>query len=604
MTLPRLGSAVRGRWGAIGLVALTHLCFGGTAKAQSIRSFEPGAILERDAEGRRREAEDRRLRRQRLESGPLVEEERPAPRAEAGEAEVRFTVRRIDVDESAILRPEEVRALIDPLVGRSVTLGELQDLTARINDLYRQKGFVTAKAILPPQRIREGVVHIQLIEARIGEIGYRGNLHTREAYLRQRQMFRPGELVDVNRAQEALRRFNRVEDVKLRLVLRPGTAPGTTDYVIEVYEPTQYAVDVYSDDFGQKSTGRWRGGATVSTPSLSGWRDALDVGGYGTAGISAAYANYSLPVTSWRTRLNISGDYTHVESVEGPAAAFELGGESYHIGLAAIQPVWVRPDFVVRLLAEGHARRSHLAAGVDVPPQSGIDLSVLDNETDVRTAAVGVTGELNDEYGVTILTHRVGRVFDLGEQRFDETRADYGRSRPNFYKYQGSLLRQHSIASWLWLTLRAEGQSAWQREIVAAEQLQAGGNYTVRGYPEGFALGDDGYLTSAQLNAVIPALTSESAGSALGVSLFVDHAGLYSETVSSTATMSGGMPIRRVESHSTYLTSVGVGFTLGWRGWLAWRLDVGVPLAERDSVHGAELHFALHVTPPVERLVN
>ena len=58
--------------------------------------------------------------------------------------------------------------LTDSVIGKNVTFKELQDLIENFNYLYATKGYVTARAFLPPQTIENGVVKINLVEGTVG----------------------------------------------------------------------------------------------------------------------------------------------------------------------------------------------------------------------------------------------------------------------------------------------------------------------------------------------------------------------------------------------------------------------------------------------------
>ena len=58
-------------------------------------------------------------------------------------------VNSIEVSPSEILTKEEINNIIQPLVGKNVFINDLQKAIDDINNLYAQKGFVTARAFLP-----------------------------------------------------------------------------------------------------------------------------------------------------------------------------------------------------------------------------------------------------------------------------------------------------------------------------------------------------------------------------------------------------------------------------------------------------------------------
>lgn len=67
--------------------------------------------------------------------------------------------------------------------GREMTLGELQQMAARIAAFYHDKGYFVAQAYLPAQEIQQGAVTIAVVEGRYGDISLRNqsNLSDRQA---------------------------------------------------------------------------------------------------------------------------------------------------------------------------------------------------------------------------------------------------------------------------------------------------------------------------------------------------------------------------------------------------------------------------------------
>ncbi len=132
---------------------------------------------------RRIDEEERRRQLEQLErreiTDPVRREAAPPPPAArpAGEA-VRFMVREIRFTESAILPAEKLAELARPYTGRELALAELRDLTTRIDEAYRERRVVTARAVIPPQDVSDGIVDIRLVEGRVGGIAVEGNAST------------------------------------------------------------------------------------------------------------------------------------------------------------------------------------------------------------------------------------------------------------------------------------------------------------------------------------------------------------------------------------------------------------------------------------------
>ncbi|HBG00804.1 MAG TPA: ShlB/FhaC/HecB family hemolysin secretion/activation protein, partial [Firmicutes bacterium] len=135
-----------------------------------------------------------------------------------------------------ILSPEEIQGITGPLEGRELDVSQLMKAVKALDALYGSKGYLTAKALLPPQDVEGGVVYIQLVEGRLGQLFFSGNKHTADRYLQDRISLKPGDLIRLSTLEEDILYFNQTNDVTLHGELSPGEEFGTTDITVLVEE--------------------------------------------------------------------------------------------------------------------------------------------------------------------------------------------------------------------------------------------------------------------------------------------------------------------------------------------------------------------------------
>src|SRR5690606_34099592 len=98
----------------------------------------------------------------------------------------------------------------------------IASLVRDVNDLYAEKGIITASAILPQQELADGILLVQLVEGRVGAVGLLGERRTRdEVILRKVQLTRGDGVVDVPAAADDIARFNATHRAQLRMLLQP-----------------------------------------------------------------------------------------------------------------------------------------------------------------------------------------------------------------------------------------------------------------------------------------------------------------------------------------------------------------------------------------------
>ena len=122
-----------------------------------------------------------------------------------------FYLKNIEVDESYILSNDEIKAIIEPLVGRVVQLQEIKDAIDKINTLYAEKNYITARAYLEDQVVDEGTVRISLLEGRVGYVKINGNKCTTNGYIMRRlDNMEMGNLLELRKLEQDVIQFNHV----------------------------------------------------------------------------------------------------------------------------------------------------------------------------------------------------------------------------------------------------------------------------------------------------------------------------------------------------------------------------------------------------------
>jgi hemolysin activation/secretion protein len=181
-----------------------------------------------------------------------VEPEKSLPESEGP----RIRVNKIQITPpSEILSEKEIQDIVHPFEEKEASIKDLYGIVGTINALYKKKGAIAAKAVLPPQKVENGIVQIQLVEARVGGVTVENNQSTRENYIKDGVNISVGDLVQLSDLEENIFFFNSVNDIELRATLKPGSKFGTTDYILKVKEPPKYQFAIFTDNAGRKDVG-------------------------------------------------------------------------------------------------------------------------------------------------------------------------------------------------------------------------------------------------------------------------------------------------------------------------------------------------------------
>ncbi|MDJ0740150.1 MAG: ShlB/FhaC/HecB family hemolysin secretion/activation protein [Gammaproteobacteria bacterium] len=544
-----------------GLLLLTLLPGG----ALALEPADAGSVLERSRDMREFLEDQRRLRAvPQPPADAQIDDQTDSATDTPAAGDARFVLQQVMFSRSDVLAADELRDVAGRYVGREVRVSDLFALLDDVNALYRARQIIAAKAVLPPQKIEQGTVRIRLVEGRVGRLLLDGNDTTNDAFITAGlPTLQAGELVYLDELESDLFYFNSVNDIELRATLKPGEAFATTDYVLRVVEPPAHEVTVFTDNAGRDDVGLYRIGAAFANRSLSGRRDVFKFGGHVAEGTKAVYTSYSVPLNSRGTRLGLNADYSEIEIIDGPLEPLDVSGDSVNAGVFVTHPLQVLRSGVTN----GYVGYSFKESTTDFD-----DVTLL--KTFVRTLTAGV-----DIQRSSIDQSWFGRFYVTGAPN------SWGNTQ-SFIRWNGEYSRIRVLPS-NWVVLyRARAQVSAAELLPSSEQFQIGGMSTVRGYPEGLLIGDEGYFISAE--ATFPLSEADAVDPSanpftqrLRGILFVDHGAAFPFKGNNEGINS-----------DDFLTSIGGGIAVNLGRRTQGRLVFGVPLDKRDDDEdGVTLHF-------------
>lgn len=464
---------------SIGLTLMVGMLAGSPMADAAIAAggMDAGAQMERDRRDMERErvreqiAEDEAARNNKVEQG----EKTSASDEETG---LSFELKRVVCNASEILTQEELDAVTQNYIGRQVTVKDLQEMAEKITDLYRQKGYMTCGAMLPPQRIHEGVVEIRLVEGKTGEVNIKGNRYTKDTYITDRLGLKSGEVANIDKLNRDLRWFHGTNDLQLRVVMKPGSQEGTTDYEIMAFEPQNQSVTLYVDNDGYKSSGRWREGFFYNLRSLSELRDALRGSFIRSQGTKAWTLGYSLPVSKRGMRLDLNYAANKTEVLKGELKPLGVSGKSTSYSLT-----WRVPFEITE-----HSRHE---AGLQYVQQTtetklGRGTSLVVPWVDDRIRRVVPYAAFTHYGDSAVLYHKHSLLW---AQRKD---IDGVKEAAKLYRLNS--FWQKRCKDGQFVQARLDAQLSSNGYIGSADRFFIGGVNTVRGYEEGFIGGDRGLV--------------------------------------------------------------------------------------------------------------
>jgi hemolysin activation/secretion protein len=523
------------------------------SQAAESAAAEPGSIPRRPVENRDYYRLERELQEEQSQEKSNVTDNNAAKQETmAADSTAKILIRKIVTDPSEILSGDEIGQITAKYEELNVGIAELYQMLQAINELYLKKGYFTAKAVLPPQKIEDGVVRIQLVEAHYDRFLLEGNEHTRSAYILKRLLSQSGNLVNIATLERDIFYFNRTNDVQIRAELKPGQGFGLSDCLLTVEEPQNIQTTLFGDNAGSVNTGQYRYGLTWTDNSLFGNRDCLMVNPLWVEGTWAGSLSYSSPVNKFGTRLGFTYSRNQSNVISGPYASLDIVSNETDLGINLSHPFRVKPNFKW----DGFISLYQKDAETDFSGMTLIDYQV-------KTYAAGVAFQNVDSKG-----------FWYSRYDLSQGESDIG---DDFLQLNVSVIRQQKLQNDQVLIGRLVGQATDGRLLPSTEQFSIGGMSTVRGFSNGQLSGDQGYNLSIEYDYPIRALPK------LKGILFIDHGGAFPFKGNNNSV-----------SSADYLTSVGFGANFVYSKRFSGKVVVGVPLNPPEGQESMRIDFLLN----------
>lgn len=141
---------------------------------------------------------------------------------------------------------------------RGVTLGMIETVADTITRYYREKGFILAKAYIPEQKVRDGIVNLTLLLGELGEINAENNRRVSDRLIKsvfKRDMNKP---VTSWRTEESLYLVNDIPGVSAQGFFQPGSQVGDTRLNVNILSESRFTTSFRLDNHGSPRTGENR----------------------------------------------------------------------------------------------------------------------------------------------------------------------------------------------------------------------------------------------------------------------------------------------------------------------------------------------------------
>ncbi|MDQ3563352.1 MAG: ShlB/FhaC/HecB family hemolysin secretion/activation protein [Pseudomonadota bacterium] len=537
--------------------------------------------------------EDRYLRRRMRPTEPLPNDKQPilkrkkAPMLTTPQTGgIRIFVRRVNVTGNTVLDDQQIEALTRRVVNRSVTFAELKNTADAITQLYVEQGYLTSRAALVPQEVRDGIVRIQAVEGQVQDIEVKGARRLRPSYVRSRVALGATSPLNVNRLEEELILLKTDPLLAdLRASLRPGDRLGQSRIVTEITEADPIEIVINIDNFSPPSIGSERTGVLLLHRNLLGLGDEV-YGAYNRTTNGASNNgefSYRIPFNARNGTLQVRAVIDRSDVTEEVAEDLNIRSDSELFEASIRQPLIrsIRDELALSL---GFSRQNGKTFLGDVGFGFGIGPEA-DGTSRTSVLKFGQDYSHRDPSGVLTLRSQLNWGIDVLDATLNNSPVPDGR----FFSWLFDIQRVQRLHEDHLLIAESELQLT-PDSLLPSEQYVIGGGRTVRGYRENARFGDNGFRISIEDRYAV--YRGKNLLPIVQLVPFTDLGVVWN---------AAGNPNDESLPSQRFLATVGLGLLLTPLPGCDLRLDYAVPLIDLndrgDNLQDHGVHFSIYLSP-------
>jgi len=394
----------------------------------------------------------------------------------------------------------ELKALVKPYEGKVISAEELQSIKNIISRYYIDEGFINSGAVIPDQRVSDGIITLAIIEGQLVKVRVRGTDKVQPEYIENRITLDEDEALNIQALQERLQLLHQNPLFKrINAELGPGVQLGEGVLNISVAEEKPYEFHMRFNNHRSPSVGSYRGELEGLHRSITGRGDLL-YARYGlTKGLDDYTFSYHLPLNRYDTTLSFDIDKSDSEIVAQPFNQLNVESEADTYAISLIHPVYRSPNTELKLGVRLEKRSSHtylLGRPFSFSP------GVVNGESDI--SVVRFSQDWLERSRNQVIAARSS--FNFGIDAFNATIHDTGLPDSRFFTWLGQFQWVRRLNVWdldTQLLFRTDMQFA-NEALLPLEKFSIGGASTVRGYRENYITRDNGLVASLEWRIPLP----------------------------------------------------------------------------------------------------
>ena len=471
---------------------------------------------------------------------------------------VRIQVSAWKVTGNSVFDSATLLKVLEPFIGRSLTITELQEPVERLTSFYRERGYLLAQAFLPVQNIDDsGEIWIQILEANWGEIAINNQSNIAESVIaKQIKDLKPGTVIHRDAVELASMYLADLPGINAQMKVRSGRSWGSSDLQIDIQPSEPSAGDFNVDNHGNAYTGRNRFGLYQQFFNPFGQGDSASMHVM-TTGENLASARFSYETLFRSPAFSLGIAASRFEYQLGDSArSLQAGGSAQQAS------AWGQYYFLRRLQAnlKGRLQLDSFAL------RDRIEITDIKSSKRIHALTWELLGD-RQNLGPGQSTNSLAVAWHGGKTVFENEQAALAESTAanmagDYGFWTVKMQREQFLSPRVSWYAALSGQWA-NTNLDASQKFALGGPRSVRSYESGVLNGDTGQLLVFEWRYQSPMPAWWSSDNALQARLFWDYGQVRVNQKPLTA------------SDETLAIS-GVGWALDWQGKNGWRATLSM----------------------------
>ncbi|HXQ53584.1 MAG TPA: POTRA domain-containing protein [Stellaceae bacterium] len=404
--------------------------------------------------------------------------------------EARFVLRGVRFEGNTAIDSATLAGVAAPFLGKTVGTADLEELRRRVTVAYVERGYITSGAVLPDQRVSDGLVLFRIVEGAVTRIDVTGTKALDPDYVRdrlQRGIDRPVNIGEVERQLQLLLQDPNI--ARLNLELLPGVTPGEATLSANAAEAQRFSLGATVANDEPPSIGGVHGEFDGIVRNVIGRGDALGLRLGRTGGLDDGGLLWAVPVTAADTTLSARFDYNQATVLDQAFVPLNVVSTVKTIGIGITQPVYRTVERRLTLGMEIDWRDSQTTLlGMPFSFTPGVENGRA-RATVLRLSQDWIDRELDQVFAAR-------STFNVGLPMLGATVTDQPPTG-RFLSWLGQMQYVRRVIGQSQLIARADVQLSHD-PLFSFEQIAIGGATTVRGYRENTLVRDNAVILSLE----------------------------------------------------------------------------------------------------------